>query len=122
MKIRIHTHPNGSKSQIEFIMINKKWINSALNCEAYNTFEAVYSDHRIIRASIKISFRANKKLNKTSEQYNWSMLYNNNKTYKIRSVLTLIENLIPFQKTLKAIQCFFEDHTLGGKGDYPIKT
>ena len=57
-------------------MINKKWINSALNCEARNTFEAVYSD-RIITASIKISFRANKKLNITSKPYNWSMLYNN---------------------------------------------
>ena len=43
-----HTHTNSSKSQIDFIMIYKKWINSAHNCEAYCSFEAVYSDHRII--------------------------------------------------------------------------
>ena len=53
-------------------MINTKWINSAHNCEAYNSFETVYSDHRIITATFKLSFRENKKIT-----YNWSLLYIN---------------------------------------------
>ena len=28
-------------------MIDIKWINSAYNCEAYNSFEDINSDHRI---------------------------------------------------------------------------
>ena len=39
-----HTSPNGHLSQIDFIAINKNWIDSAKNCEAYNTFEGVFSD------------------------------------------------------------------------------
>ena len=37
-KLLTHTHPNGIKSQIDYIMINIKLINSAHNCEAYNSF------------------------------------------------------------------------------------
>ena len=49
---------------IDFIMIN-----SAHNYEAYNSFEDVYSDHRIITATLKISFKSNKKLNKNVVPY-----------------------------------------------------
>lgn len=28
------TYPNGLKAQLDHILINKKWKNSALNCEA----------------------------------------------------------------------------------------
>ena len=32
-----HTHPNGFKSQLDYIIVNNKWINSARNCEdCYN--------------------------------------------------------------------------------------
>ena len=43
-----HTYPNGVKAQLAYIIINSKWINSALNCRAYNTFENVNTDHRIV--------------------------------------------------------------------------
>ena len=58
-------------------MINKKWINSSHNREAYNSFETLYSNHRIITAIFKLSFRANKKMNKNKKPYNWSLLYIN---------------------------------------------
>ena len=54
-KLWTHTHPNGFKSQLDYIIVNNKWINSARNCEAYNTFEDVYSDHRIVTATLKLN-------------------------------------------------------------------
>ena len=41
---------NNAKAQLDYILMNKKWINSTLNCEAYSSFEEVSSDHRIITA------------------------------------------------------------------------
>ena len=58
-------------------MINTKLINSEHNCEAYNSFETVYSDHRIITAIFKLNFRANTNMNKNTKPYNWSLLYTN---------------------------------------------
>ena len=60
-KLWTHTHPNGFKSQLDYIIVNNKWINSARNCEAYNMFECVYSNHRIVTATLKLSLRSNKK-------------------------------------------------------------
>ena len=45
--------------------INKKWINSILNCEASSSFEGVSSNHRIISTKICLSLHRNKK--QTSE-------------------------------------------------------
>ncbi len=52
-----HIHPNGFKSQIDFLLINKKWINSCHNSEAYNSFYGVSSDHRIVTGKIRLSLR-----------------------------------------------------------------
>ena len=38
-KLRTYTSANNTKAQIDYIFINKKWNNSALNCEAYSSFE-----------------------------------------------------------------------------------
>ena len=55
-----HTLPSGKKSQVDYILINTKWKNSALNCEAYNTFSTVGSDHRIVTAKLRLSLRQSK--------------------------------------------------------------
>ena len=47
----------GAKSQIDFIMIRRKWRNSLKNCETYSSFSRIGSDHRIITAKIKLSLR-----------------------------------------------------------------
>ena len=59
-KLWTHTYPNRSHGQLDYIFINKKWKNSALNCEAYKTFDSVGSDHKIVSAKIRLSLRANK--------------------------------------------------------------
>ena len=39
---------SGTKSQVDFILVNSKWKNSVKNCEAYNSFSSMGSDHRIV--------------------------------------------------------------------------
>ena len=72
----INTYPYNSKAQLDYILINKKWINSTLNCEAYSSFEGVSSDHRIVTAKICLSLHRNKIETIKTTSYNWSSLTN----------------------------------------------
>ena len=60
-KLWTYTYANNTKAQIDYVLINKKWKNSALNCEAYSSFEGVSTDHRIVTAKIRLSLRKNAK-------------------------------------------------------------
>ena len=51
-KLWTYSNTNNAKARIYYILMNKKWINSALNCEADSSFEGVSSDHRIVIAKI----------------------------------------------------------------------
>ena len=75
-KLWTHKYPNNTKAQIDFLMINKKWINSVNNCEAYNTFEGVSSDHRIVTMKTKLSLRVSKNKSNTNMPFDWSHLKN----------------------------------------------
>ena len=44
---------------MDYVLINKKWNNSALNCEAYSSFVCVSTDHRIVTAKVQLSLRKN---------------------------------------------------------------
>ena len=48
--------------QLDYLFINKKWMNSILNCEAYCSFEGISTDHRIISAKIRLNLCRKKKL------------------------------------------------------------
>ena len=56
-----HTSPNGFKSHIFFLIINKKWKNIVKNYKAYDSFISLASDHRNVSADIRLCLRANKK-------------------------------------------------------------
>ena len=58
-KLWTYRYASNTKAQIDYVFINKKWNNSALNCEAYSLFEGVSSDHRIVTAKIRLSLRKN---------------------------------------------------------------
>ena len=40
-KLWTHTYPNADRAQLDYMMINKKWINSAQNCAAYHSLEGI---------------------------------------------------------------------------------
>ena len=75
-KLWTYTYPNGDRAQLDYMMINKKWINSVQNCEAYHSLERISRDHRIVSLRIKPSLRPNKKKSNTIA-YNWEHLINN---------------------------------------------
>ena len=54
VEIRIYIYPNNSKAQLDYIFINKKWINSTLNCERYSFFERIFSDNQNVSAKIRL--------------------------------------------------------------------
>ena len=49
---------------------------SAMNCEAFSTFEGVSPDHRIVTAKIRLSLRKNATLTVTTRRYDWALLNN----------------------------------------------
>ena len=59
-KLWSFTYPNGARAQLDHVLINKKWKNSAIDCQSYNTFSSIQSDHRPVTAIIRLSLRANK--------------------------------------------------------------
>ena len=46
-------YANNTKAQIDYVFINKKWNNSAFNCEAYFSFKVVTYNHQIVMAKIQ---------------------------------------------------------------------
>ena len=58
-----------------------------MNCEAYSSFEGVSSDHRIVKAKIRLSLRKNATRTATTKHYDWALL--NNRDIRDKYVLEL---------------------------------
>ena len=86
-KLWTYSYANNTKAQIDYVLINKKWKNSAMNCEAYSSFEGVSTDHRIVTAKIRLSLRINAKRTATTKHYDWTQL--NNRDIRDKYVLEL---------------------------------
>ena len=86
-KLWTYTYANNTKAQIDYVLINKKWKNSAMNCEAYSSFEGVSTDHRIVTTKIRLSLRKNAKRTATTKHYDWALL--NNRDIRDKYVLEL---------------------------------
>ena len=54
-KLWTYTDRNNPKAKLDYIFINKKWINSVFNCEAYSSLKGVSSDQRIVSAKIRVN-------------------------------------------------------------------
>ena len=59
-KLWTFTYAGGAKVQIDHIFINRKWNNSAIGCQSYNTQFSLASDYSSFTAKIRLSMRANK--------------------------------------------------------------
>ena len=79
--------------------MNKKWNNSSLNCEAYSSFEGVYSDHRIVTAKIQLSLRRNMTRTTITVHYDWFLL--NNRDIRDKYTLTLRNEFDSLQEKTK---------------------
>ena len=72
-----HSSSNGSKVQLDYVIINRKWKNSAKNCRSFNSFISVESDHHIVSAKVRLSLPANKKKSGQVTPYDWNVLRTN---------------------------------------------
>ncbi|XP_072042892.1 uncharacterized protein [Amphiura filiformis] len=77
--------PAGNKYQLDYILLRKKWRNSLLNTEAYNTFSSVGSDHRIVTSRIRLSLRKNKTLPR-GKNHDWKTLCSDSKLQELYTV------------------------------------
>ena len=75
-KLWTYTYANNTKAQIDYVFINKKWNNCALNCEVYASFEGLSSDHWNVTAKIRLSLRRKALRTTITEHYDWSLLNN----------------------------------------------
>ena len=98
-KLWTSTYANNSRAQIDYVFINKKWKNSAMNCEAYSSFEGVSSDHRIVTAKLRLSLRKNTTRTATTKHYDWAVF--NNRDIRDKYVLELRNRFETQEKTEK---------------------
>ena len=75
-KLWTFTYPNQTRAQIDYILINKKWVKSATNCQAYNSFAQIGSDHRVVVANLRLTLRAPKESSVRQKNYNWGLVVN----------------------------------------------
>ena len=76
-KLWTFQYPNSSKAQLDYILVRRKWVNSVQNVEAYNTFNTVGSDHRVITARVQLSLRAPNVKKSASRSLNFRALCHN---------------------------------------------
>ena len=88
-KLWTYINPNNGKAHPN----DKKWINRALNCEAYSSFADVSSDYRIDTSKIRLSRSRNRAHTTTSTNYDWSLLNNKNISDKYMRILSGVANL-----------------------------
>ena len=107
-----HTSPNDSNSPIDYVIINKKWKHSSINCRAYNSFINVATDHRIVSAHIRLRLRANNTRKSNRKKFELSELRNNSAlrssfVIKVQNRFEALQNtsLLP---TAKSIYSNFE--------------
>ena len=93
--------PNNAKALKDHILINKKGINSTLNCEAYSSFKGESSDYRIVIAKIHLSLHRNTRLIIKTTNYNWSLL--NNRVISNKDTIALRNKFNVLQKISKAL-------------------
>ena len=125
-KLWTHTSPAGARSQIDYILINNKWKNSVLNCEAYSTFCTVGSDHRIVTAKIRLSLRQSKISSKRKVKYNWNKLLTDNNiknryTVEVRNRYQALQDLDGNKDANQVYTNIMSAHEEAAKCSIPVK-
>ena len=95
-KLWTFTYPNGTSSQLDYILINIKWKTCAIDCCSFSTYPPLESDHRICTAKIRLSLRSN--ISKSKMSHDWSKLLNdenikNSYAVQIRNRFEQLQNL-----------------------------
>ena len=76
-KLWTFKNPNGNKAQLDYMLVNRKWRNSVTNCESYNTYKTMDSDHQPCSSKLRLSLRENKREKSKKTNFNWALLLTN---------------------------------------------
>ena len=80
-------YPNGSRAQLDYIIVRRKWVNSVTDAQSYKTtFDTISSDHKAITATIKLSLRAPKKKQSDFRAINFRSLTSSKELQNLYSV------------------------------------
>ena len=63
----------GRKTQVDYILLNKKSKYSVHSCQAYNTFSSLRSDERVVTMKMKLILRK-VKTGSRGRNYGWDIL------------------------------------------------
>ena len=55
-KLLTYTYAKNTKAQIDYVFINKKWNDSALNCEAYSSFDGASPITELSRSRYDLAY------------------------------------------------------------------
>ena len=83
LKLWTFTYVNNAKEQIDYILMNKKWINCALNFEAYYSFKGESTYYRIVTEKICLSLRRNMMQTTKTTLNDWSLPNNRDNCNKV---------------------------------------
>ena len=86
-------YPNGTRSQLDYILINRKWKNNSIDCRSFNTYSPLESNHRVCTAKIRLSLKSNISKSKKTMTHDWSKLLND--AVEIRNRFEQLQNLNP---------------------------
>ena len=118
-------YPNKTKAQIDYIVINRKWKNSVLNSEPYNSFSSMASDHRIVTARFRLSLRSNK--NQVKKQiYDYNYLINDKNVKQLYAIevknrFEILNSLDTTQSSETMYNNIMSAHQEAAKKTIPLK-
>ena len=102
-KLWTHSYPNGTKGQLDYMLVNRKWINNVLNSEAYTALS------KVLVLTIELSppkFVLTFELTNEKQTANLDMTgqcFSTTKTFKINTPSLSRIDLNHFNKKLKII-------------------
>ena len=68
-------YPNGSRGQVDYILVRRKWVRTVSDAQAYRTtFDTLSSDHKAVTATVKLRLRAPKKIQSDFRSINFRSL------------------------------------------------
>ena len=112
-----------TKRQLDYILARRKWRDSILNAEAYNSLEALGSDHRLVTAKIRLSLRMPKQKTKRVS-FDWRQLTSNpdlQEKYSIEVRNRFAPLASDTEDPTEAYQLFIDANAAAAKAFIPCK-
>ena len=92
--------------QLDNVLVNKKWRNSAIDYQACNTFHPIQSDHRPCATKTSISLRKNKTSITKNIHYDWLEVFTDDKvrnryTIEVKNRFQELQELVDNETLLR---------------------